>query len=111
MCSPHHISHLFSGRVHRYDVYLTKEPNVYEAMALVHSRVRRVVFGVEDREMGGLGGTTIAGIHSLSGTNHHYRAFRFDMLASGDGDEEIMTLKQSLNQLHQEDTSSTTTIL
>jgi tRNA-specific adenosine deaminase 3 len=58
-------------------VYLTKEPNAYEAMALVHSRVRRVVFGKQDKEMGGLGGVyNFRGIHCLPGTNHHYRAFR-----------------------------------
>jgi len=106
------------GCINRYDVYLTKEPNVYESMALVHSRVRRVVFGVLDREMGGLGGiaeelTTTTnvqhknGIHSLPGTNHHYRAFRFDMMVNsgGDGDEEIEALKATLMQLHREDAS------
>ena len=41
---------------HSYDVFLTKEPNAYEAMSLVHSRVRRVVFGIADTKMGGLGG-------------------------------------------------------
>ncbi len=78
-------------------------------MALVHSRVRRVVFGVQDREMGGLGGTTTEAIHSLPGTNHHYRAFRFNTMFNncGNGDEEIAALKTSLKQLHQEDTSST----
>jgi tRNA(Arg) A34 adenosine deaminase TadA len=104
--------------MNRYDVYLTKEPNVYESMALVHSRVRRVVFGVQDREMGGLGGiaedaTTTTngqhnnGIHSLPGTNHHYRAFRFDMMVNsgGEGDEEIAALKATLMQLHREDVS------
>lgn len=98
-------SHL-SGRLHRFDVYLTKEPTVYESMALVHSRVRRVVFGVPDREMGGLGGTTTAGIHSLPGTNHHFRAFRFNMMVDGcvDGDEDI-ELKNTLMLLHREDSN------
>ena len=75
-------------------------------MALVHSRVRRVVFGVPDREMGALGGTTTAGIHSLPGTNHHYRAFRFNMMIGscgcGDGGEDI-ELKNTLMLLHRED--------
>ena len=46
-------------------------------MALVHSRVRRVVFGVENTEDGGLGGTGEANaVHCLPGTNHRYRAFK-----------------------------------
>ena len=68
-----------------YDVYLTREPTAYEAMALVHSRVRRVIFGLEDTKMGGLGGVTNnstsgikGGIHCLPGTNHRYRAFRMN---------------------------------
>jgi len=90
----------------RYDVYITKEPNIYEAMALVHSRVRRVVFGVRDEGMGGLGGAADAadgrntGIHSLPGTNHHYRAFRFDVDRCDDSDEEMEALKHSLMRVH-----------
>lgn len=91
---------------HRYDVYLTKEPNVYEAMALVHSRVQRVVFGVQDEEMGGLGGAVNSntGIHSLPGTNHHYRAFRLDMdigiSDDGDCDEDTSALIESVLEIH-----------
>jgi tRNA-specific adenosine deaminase 3 len=59
-----------------YDVYLTKEPNVFEAMALVHSRIRRVVF-CHSSEDGGLGGGgPETSIHSLPATNHRYRAFK-----------------------------------
>lgn len=89
----------------RYDVYLTKEPNVYEAMALVHSRVRRVIFGVVDNEMGGLGGASNSansqntGIHSLPGTNHHYRAFRLD-LDGGKYDKKTATLIESVVKVH-----------
>ena len=88
----------------RYDVYLTKEPNVYEAMALVHSRVRRVVFGVRDKDMGGLGGAANAanrqntGIHSLPGTNHHYRVFRLDM-ENDEVCDEMAALVESLREL------------
>ncbi|KAL7552307.1 hypothetical protein ACHAWF_015541 [Thalassiosira exigua] len=84
-----------------YDVYLTKEPNVYEAMALVHSRVRRVVFGVRDAEMGGLGGAGDGfGVHSLPGTNHHYRAFLLDPGSSGCSDETAAALLRSMRDLH-----------
>jgi len=48
---------------------------VFEAMALVHSRIRRVVFGVPNKVDGGLGGTGIeTAVQSLP-TNHHYRVF------------------------------------
>jgi tRNA(Arg) A34 adenosine deaminase TadA len=60
-----------------YDIYLTKEPGIFESMALVHSRVGRVFFGVENREEGGLGGTgSDTSLHCLPGTNHRFRAFK-----------------------------------
>ena len=62
--------------VFSYDLYITKEPEIFEAMALVHSRIRRVVFGIPDKEAGGLGGCGLAtAVHSLPGTNHKYRVF------------------------------------
>jgi len=81
-------------------------------MALVHSRVRRVVFGTPDGAMGSLGSVApdasdaensqnnAAGICSLPGTNHHYRAFRLDLGSSGDRDEETGILVDSLKKLH-----------
>jgi len=69
----------------RYDVFLTKEPSVFESMALVHSRVRQVVFGIENKDDGGLGGTgETTAVHCLPGTNHRYRAFK---CISNDEDE------------------------
>mmetsp|Transcript_13348 Transcript_13348/g.19089 ORF Transcript_13348/g.19089 Transcript_13348/m.19089 type:complete len:532 (-) Transcript_13348:381-1976(-) len=60
-----------------YDVYLTREPSIFEAMALVHSRARRIIFGAPNHVDGGLGGSSkTISIHSLPGTNHHYRVFR-----------------------------------
>lgn len=59
-----------------YDMYLKTEPNVFEAMALVHSRIRRVVFGRINKTDGGVGGTGEgSAVHCLPGTNHSYRAF------------------------------------
>jgi tRNA(Arg) A34 adenosine deaminase TadA len=56
-----------------YDVYTTLEPTVFEAMALVHARVRRVVYGSSlPASLGGISGMHV---HALPGTNHHYRAF------------------------------------
>jgi tRNA(Arg) A34 adenosine deaminase TadA len=93
-----------------YDVYLTKEPNIFEAMSLVHSRVRRVIFGIPDEGMGGLGGpkssSQHAGIHSLPGTNHHYRAFRLNLSDASDGckvdDVTRKSLVAELQNLHPE---------
>lgn len=60
-----------------YDIYLTREPSVFEAMALVHSRMRRVVFAVSNLEDGGLGGTgESSAVHCLPATNHRYRVFK-----------------------------------
>ena len=60
-----------------YDIYVTKEPDVFEAMAITHSRFRRVIFGIINSTTGGLGGTGSAtAVYSLPGTNHHYRVFR-----------------------------------
>ena len=68
-------SHLVFSSFRSYDVYTTQEPGVFEAMALVHSRIRRVVFGIPNKVDGGLGGTGMqTAVQSLP-TNHHYRAF------------------------------------
>ena len=62
-----------------YDLFTTNEPSIFEAMALVHARIRRVIFGFSNKFDGGLGGTGLDhAIHSLPGTNHHYRAFQCD---------------------------------
>lgn len=58
------------------DVTLTHEPCVMCAMALLHSRVRRVVYGRRDPAHGGLG--SVESVHTLSSTNHRFRAWRHD---------------------------------
>lgn len=58
-----------------FDVYTTLEPPVFEAMALVHARIRRLIFGCSDRSNETLGGLCHYNMHSLPGTNHKYRAF------------------------------------
>jgi tRNA(Arg) A34 adenosine deaminase TadA len=56
-----------------YDIYTTMEPTVFEAMALAHARVRRVVYG--SLSPTSLGGISAMSVHALPGTNHHYRTF------------------------------------
>ena len=61
-----------------YDAYLVREPCVMCAMALTHSRVRRVIFGAGSPGNGALGG----GKHSLHGQrtlNHHYQVYTFGL--------------------------------
>ena len=60
-----------------YDMYITSEPDVFEAMAITHSRFRRVIYGIPNHVTGGLGGAGSAtAVFSLPGTNHHYRVFQ-----------------------------------
>ncbi|KAH0626253.1 hypothetical protein JD844_001136 [Phrynosoma platyrhinos] len=56
-----------------YDMYLTREPCAMCAMALVHSRIERVFYGVPSPH-GALG--TRFHIHSCKDLNHHYEVFR-----------------------------------
>uniref|UniRef100_A0A1B6GPT7 CMP/dCMP-type deaminase domain-containing protein n=1 Tax=Cuerna arida TaxID=1464854 RepID=A0A1B6GPT7_9HEMI len=56
-----------------YDVYVTREPCTMCAMALVHSRVRRVFYGTNS-ETGALG--TLVKLHTLKDLNHHYEVFK-----------------------------------
>lgn len=55
-----------------YYVYLTREPCVMCAMALIHSRVKRVFFGVKSAN-GAL--ETLCKIHTIKDLNHHYEVF------------------------------------
>lgn len=84
-----------------YDMYSFYEPNVFEAMACLHSRLRRLVYFVPDSQStlcsldnkSSKGGSCVSNIandavawgrglskhdiHHLSGTNHNYRAFEY----------------------------------
>lgn len=68
-----------------YDVYATVEPTVFEAMALLHSRIRRVVFCKARPKDGGI---TKHRVHCLKHTNHRYRAFHYQQAANDPSKEE-----------------------
>ncbi|XKL61546.1 hypothetical protein PGB90_008603 [Kerria lacca] len=55
-----------------YDVYVTREPCIMCAMAMIHSRVRRVFFGCTSKN-GAI--KTKCKLHLLRQLNHHYLAF------------------------------------
>jgi len=55
------------------DLYVTHEPNLLSAMALVHSRIRRVFFLEAQPTHGAL--ASRHHIHALRSLNHHYRVF------------------------------------
>lgn len=88
-----------------YDAYLTKEPEIYEAMALVHSRIRRVIYGIGDTLNGGLGGTGDQNaVHCLPGTNHHYRVFKCATLnADTTTCSDENSLLEACQKLHSDD--------
>ncbi|XP_058121828.1 probable inactive tRNA-specific adenosine deaminase-like protein 3 [Anopheles ziemanni] len=56
-----------------YDIYLTHEPCVMCAMALTHSRVRRVFYH-HPTPQGAL--ETLVKLHTVKDLNHHFEAFR-----------------------------------
>lgn len=64
-----------------YDAYLLHEPCVMCAMALVHSRLRRVVYCVPDAQHGALGGALK--LHSQRSLNHHYAVWRLPLAGGG----------------------------
>ena len=57
-----------------FDVFLTHEPCCMCAMALLHSRVRRVFWDVCDLKRGALG--SVVRLHTLPNINHRYRVYQ-----------------------------------
>lgn len=63
-----------------YDCYVFKEPCAMCSMALVHSRLRRIVFCDRDRTKGMLGGSGVR-LHSLKSLNHHFVVYHMPMFS------------------------------
>ena len=57
-----------------HDAFLTHEPNVMDAMALLHARIARVIYAESDPIEGALGSTLC--LHALPGINHRYVVYR-----------------------------------
>lgn len=56
-----------------YDIYLTDEPCIMCAMALVHSRARRIFFHKSNAK-GAL--KTLTKLHTIKALNHHYEVYQ-----------------------------------
>ncbi|TMW66373.1 hypothetical protein Poli38472_004138 [Pythium oligandrum] len=69
-----------------YDVYVDVEPCVMCAMALIHSRARRVVFAHPNASDGAL--TSDHRLHTIKSLNHHYRAFHLKSQADPSSDKQ-----------------------
>src|SRR6478736_4386113 len=72
------------------DLYVTKEPCAMCAGAVVHTRIRRVIFGCSDPRSGAAGGTI--NLLQLPGLNHHCE------IRSGVLSDECAALLQSFFQ-------------
>ena len=59
-----------------YDAYLTQEPCVFCAMALLHSRIHRVFFHRPNEKYGGLG--SAYGLHEVKSLNHRFRVYQVE---------------------------------
>jgi hypothetical protein len=59
-----------------FDLYLYQEADIMAAMALVHSRIRRVFFCERNHHQEGAFISSSYHIHCLPSLNHHYRVFQ-----------------------------------
>jgi tRNA-specific adenosine deaminase 3 len=62
-----------------FDLYTCQEPSLFEGMAALHSRVRRILFVDKSPQLGAL---THYSLHTLPSTNHHFRAFQWSKPAT-----------------------------
>lgn len=57
-----------------FDLYTVQEPSLFEGMAALHSRVRRIIFVYASPS----GALTHYSLHTLPSTNHHFRGFQWN---------------------------------
>jgi len=69
------------------DLLLTSEPDLQAAMALVHSRIRRVTYLHRDSINGALGSVTM--LHTLRALNHRFRVFQINIVEESQRDGEV----------------------
>jgi len=63
-----------------YDAFMVREPCIMCAMALVHSRLKRVIFACPNAETGALTGPSgVRRLHGVKSLNHHYFVYTFDV--------------------------------
>jgi hypothetical protein len=62
------------------DLYLFQEPDMMSAMALVHSRIRRVIYLHPDPLCGALGSTH--SVHEMRSLNHRFRVYRVNNITA-----------------------------
>lgn len=79
-----------------YDVFVDREPCVMCAMALVHSRARRVVFAKLNASDGALASAQRR-LHTIKSLNHHYRVFHL-RLDGDDGDNVVLEEEKGLGE-------------
>ncbi|CAM6113439.1 unnamed protein product [Calypogeia fissa] len=60
-----------------FDLYVTREPCTMCAMAMVHQRLRRVIYGIPNALVGALGSRYK--LHGLPSLNHHYTVFQISL--------------------------------
>ena len=78
------------------DAYLLTEPTVMEAMALVHSRIHRVIYLHPNSIRGALG--SVFSLHGIKSLNHRFRVFH--------GVEDIIPQAQNVEKLDLDITQS-----
>ena len=77
------------------DAFLTREPDLVEAMALVHSRVRRVIYCSTNPLRGALESSPRP-LHEIRSLNHHYEVYRVDQGVTSSTDSAPAVIAQEI---------------